>query len=282
MFVIDDPEDNDIPVYYRIAINAYPLNPIYAPGLPSPYEANELEDPAFRFADDEIRQISSLWRLDYEYVHIREESIPVPEGVPESEISPPEGNWRVSHKITEITDIPKPPLPNSDFGLAAIRLLLQVSNGHAAYLGEGLFRVKAPSLVHLAAGTGNWGSAEVAATIVIGTAKVTGNVLAGGGTLVAVGAGIYKWVKKDEIAEELEDCYQMTGAACIGCVKNTKGWKVNKWQQYAGYLAFGGAVLSVATGGIALGIIGAVAGVWAMAESVGTEEEYLDGCGYQV
>ncbi len=57
---------------------------------------------------------------------------------------------------------------------------------------------------------------------------------------------------------------------------------MNKWQQYAGYLAFGGAVLSVATGGIALGIIGAVAGVWAMAESVGTEEEYLDGCGYQV
>lgn len=275
--VIPEGQPNRVLIYGQDYWPGWGQNLIGGWGGSPGYTMEQLADPQFLLPMVEIeRRFGQLW-IDEQYVRAPDDSWV---------LLPPTEPWITPYPSPDLrfnlgvlSGVSSPPLPNNIFGQAVIKLLMQASEGGAAYLGEGLFRVKADSLTNLAAGSGNWGSAEVASVVVfVGAVKVAGETLAGGGAVVAIGAGVVKRWKKEDIEEELEDCYTKADDECITCVENSLGYQVNTWQEWSSYIAFGGAALAIATGGGIIAVIGIAAGVWGMIDSAGDKDDMLRGC----
>jgi len=264
---------------------SYPYNPFYRPDGPSPYTSEGLGEIGFQFAPHDLVRLRALWNVEYEWVHIDQQPRAVPPEVSAASATPPGPGWRLSEKTVRTDAVPQAAsLPEDAFGLAIIRLLKDSSSGSAQHIGKGYFRVKAPGLAKLAAGTGSWGSPEsMGVELSIGATggEITGIV----GGAVALVANVARWTEGPEIQTQYNECYKKQGKACEDCVKDSLGYNVSQVQEAGGSAAFAGSAITAAViCGATLGLGCLVAAVaiafsaWEMVDAILNEKAALKDC----
>jgi hypothetical protein len=285
MIVSDDPADNDVPPIARVAVSLYPQAPFYVPGRPAPYALDVIAQPTFTFPPSDLASFAALWQVNLQWVHISQPPIPLPADIARDAAVPPGEGWYLSEIPQRITAVPKPEKPTDDaFGLAAIQFLSAASGGAAIHVGNGYFRVKAPGLAKLAAGTGNWGSPETIAVLLVVdgvAAPITGAV---GGGIIVVAAAL-EWRYRDDIQKELSACYEKKGQDCEECVRGSLGYQLADAQLVGGAMTVGSAIVlggaaCAASFGVlcVVAILGGVYSSWEILDSLFKQEEMLNNC----
>jgi len=118
----------------------------------------------------------------------------------------------------------------SNLSAALVQFLLAKANGAAEYLGRGYFRLKRTNSTHLAAGTGNWGSAEGEDIGIGTTVGPPENASTGASGDDSVNGGIarlvvdyYRYEQKEKIEAAIVECRKLTSGECKECVDNSVG-----------------------------------------------------------
>jgi len=134
------------------------------------------------------------------------------------------GGAKQAYNVDSYTDTR---LFQGNLGAALVQFLLSRANGTAEYLGNGFFRLQRTNATQLAAGTGNWGSAEGEG---IGISQKVGpeHAETGASNDSQVKGGIarlvvdyFRYKQSDAINQAIATCRTKTSAECKECVDNS-------------------------------------------------------------
>jgi hypothetical protein len=237
------------------------------------YYVAQIQDPAFRFPATEFTRRFDPRIPGHAFQRMADGAVQqVDDKVPVAF-----GNPNIFCNIEPPIQTPRPPFPEGSIeALAVIRLFLQASGDRARYLGKGRFLVSSRALTVLAAGSGNFGSAESEDIGVQQTSEDSDDGGAAGKASVGIDPAqaidMWKWYHNEQFQEEIEACVGKGDVdACLQCIRNSGMYDSTEFARAVD-------VAEIAIGGL-LAVVGVLIGnPWVLAAGAHGVAAGTSGC----